>query len=179
MSDAYIGEIRLFAGNFAPVNWALCYGQLLPITQNTALFSILGTQYGGDGKTNFALPDLRGRVPIHQGQGPGLTDRVVGEEGGSEYVTLLVTEMPGHNHTPQGVAATGVDSTPSGGVWGQPPSPGRGHPAPPLYIQAAPDQAMSPNALGVAGNSMPHNNMQPYVAMNYIICLNGMFPPRD
>jgi microcystin-dependent protein len=179
MSDPFIGEIRIFGGNFPPMGWALCQGQLLSIAQNTALFAILGTQYGGDGKTTFALPDLRGRVPISQGAGTGLTPRSMGEEGGSAYVTLLTSEMPAHNHTASAVPATGSSTNPEGTVWAQTTGGGRGQPAAaPLYTANSPNTTMSPMALAPAGGSQPHNNMQPYVGMNYIIALQGIFPPR-
>lgn len=176
MSECFIGEIRMFAGNFAPKGWALCNGQLLPISQNTALFSLLGTMYGGDGKTNFALPDLRGRAPMQQGAGPGLTSRPQGQAGGSTTVTLLTTEMPAHTHVAQGSDGSASASGANGNVWAKPMV---GRTPQPFYSSAAPNVAMSPAALGVAGGSVPHNNMQPYLGVNYIIALQGYFPPRN
>ncbi|MFD2365128.1 phage tail protein [Pseudoduganella sp. GCM10020061] len=179
MSDAYIGEIRIFAGNFAPKGWALCGGQLMAISQNTALFSILGTQYGGDGKTNFALPNLNGRVPIGQGNGAGLTPRSVGEDIGSATVTLLTTETPMHTHVPMGSSQLGSTNDPNNAVWGEFAVGGRGGSTPVNLFNPTPNTPMSPVALNVSGNSQPHNNMQPCLAMNYIICLDGEFPPRS
>ncbi|MDQ8736051.1 tail fiber protein [Paenibacillus sp. LHD-38] len=174
MADAYIGEIRIFAGNFAPKGWALCEGQLLPLAQNTALFSLLGTMYGGDGKTNFALPDLRGAAPMQQGQGPGLTERYQGESGGSSTVNLSKNEIPAHLHAPAAVAVSNV-SSPANAVWAG-LAQGRG--VPPVYGTSA-AQAMNQQAIGATGQSMPHNNMQPYLGVNFIIALNGIFPPRS
>jgi microcystin-dependent protein len=176
--DPYIGEIRLFAGNFAPQNWALCSGQLLSIQQNTALFSILGTQYGGDGRVTFGLPDLNGNVPIGAGAGPGLTERTIGEMGGSAGVTLTTAEMPAHNHIANGVPDNGSTGSPANAAWAQYNTTSRPAIHAPLYAGAA-DSAMSPTALSPTGGSQPHNNMQPYLALNYIIALNGMFPPRQ
>lgn len=168
--DAFIGAIILFAGNFAPRGWAFCDGQLLSIAQNTALFSILGTTYGGDGRNTFALPDLRGRVPVHAGQGPGLPNITLGEEAGVPTVTLLITEIPAHNHL---VAAFG-----SGGNSG---APNNGVPAKAsedIYNSTA-DTTMAVNMIQPAGGSQPHDNMQPYLGLNFIICLEGIFPSRN
>lgn len=177
--DPYIGEIRLFAGNFAPYGWHFCDGSLLPITQNTALFSLLGTYYGGDGRTTFGLPDLRGRTPIHQGAGPGLTPRTIGETDGSPYVTLVTTEMPIHNHVAAGIAQQGADTSPVNNVWAETVGSGRGGQQSPLYVPGPLDTQMSPSALAISGGSQPHNNMQPYLALNYIIATQGIFPPRQ
>ncbi|GFN33783.1 phage tail protein [Paenibacillus xylaniclasticus] len=172
MADAYIGEIRMFAGDYAPKDWAFCEGQLVSIQQNQALFSILGTMYGGDGKTNFALPDLRGRVPIQYGQGPGLSPRTQGVPGGSAAVTLLENQMPAHNHVPQGGGA--ADKTdPAGAVWGA-----TGRSGTQLYDGTI-NVDMNPMALQQAGNSQQHNNMQPYLSCSFIICIRGYFPPRS
>lgn len=178
MADAYIGEIRIFAGNFAPKGWALCDGQLMTIRQYTALFSILGVQYGGDGKNTFALPNLNGRVPIGQGAGPGLTPRTVGQAVGSQTVSLLASEMPAHTHTPMGNTQKGSTSEPADAVWAEFSVGGRGGITPVNLFNPTPDTPMSPLALNASGGSQPHNNMQPFLAMNYIICLDGEFPVR-
>ena len=175
MSEAFVGEIRIFAGNFAPLGWALCNGQLLPISQNTALFSLLGTFYGGDGRTTFGLPDFTGRVPINQGQGPGLTDRSIGETAGEPAITLLTTEMAAHTHATSGRDVSGGLPSPSGNVWG----PLSGRTPPNTYSNAAPNTVMSPQAFGIAGGGLPHNNMSPYLTLNFIIAMQGIFPPRQ
>lgn len=174
MSEPFIAEIRMFAGNFAPRGNAFCAGQIMPISQNTALFSLLGTTYGGNGQTTFALPDLRGRMPIGAGQGPGLNPVSLGETSGSETVTLITTEMPAHTHVPQGASTGGTTTDPSGGVWSA--SVG-GRTPPPLYTGAANLVNMDPT--GLAGGSQPHSNMQPYLAISFIIALQGIFPPRN
>jgi microcystin-dependent protein len=171
--DPFVGEIRIFAGNFAPRGWALCNGQLMPISQNTALFSLLGTFYGGDGKSTFALPNLQGSAPMHFGQGPGLTDRSIGESAGEPAVTLIQSEIPAHGHTALGKDASGGLPSPTGNVWG----PLAGRTPPNLYSSAAPNTAMAP--LGVAGGGLPHNNMSPYLTLTFIIALQGVFPPRS
>lgn len=174
--DPYIGEIRLFAGNYAPRGWALCNGALLPISSNTVLFSIIGIQYGGNGTTNFALPDLRGRAPLHQGAGPGLTERTIGETGGESSVTLLETEIPSHTHVPNGTtAATSGVADPTNAIWGSESVLG----AKPYIASSSSLVSMSPLALGAAGGSQPHNNMQPFLGLNFIIALDGVFPPRS
>lgn len=179
MADAYIGEIRIFAGNFAPKGWALCNGQLMSIAQNTALFSILGVQYGGDGKTTFALPNLMGSAPMGQGAGQGLTPRTVGQMVGSQTVTLLTTEIPAHNHVPQAINDAGTVKDPTNSYWSQSKPEGRpGREQQINLYNATPDVQMSPVALNVAGGSQPHNNMQPFLAQNFIICLQGEFPSR-
>jgi microcystin-dependent protein len=170
--DPYIGEIRMFAGNFAPRGWAFCNGQLLAIAQNTALFSLLGTMYGGDGRTNFALPDLRGRVPMHFGQGPGLTPRTQGEQSGSETVTLIAGQMPSHSHAVNGNQGPGDSTSPAGRYWAA--SSRRDA----SYAGSA-DTALSPQAVAPAGGSQPHENRQPYLAVSYIIALQGIYPPRS
>jgi microcystin-dependent protein len=176
VTDPFLAEIRMFAGSFAPTGWALCNGQILPISQNTALFSLLGTTYGGDGRSTFALPNLMGTVPMQQGQGPGLTQRFLGETGGSQTVTLLATEMPAHTHVPQAVTASSGDTNnPVGASWA---SAKFGKVSQNLYSTAAPDVQMSPLALGVSGGSQPHNNMPPYQTITFIIALQGVFPQR-
>ncbi|MVP00983.1 phage tail protein [Paenibacillus lutrae] len=177
MADAYIGEIRIFAGNFAPKGWALCNGQLMSITQNTALFSILGVQYGGDGKTTFALPNLIGAAPMHQGSGQGLTPRNMGQKAGSPTVTLLTTEIPSHTHIPQAINSAGAVGDPTQNFWAQGEPPDEFSPNPNLY-DPTPNVPMSPVALNVSGGSQPHNNMQPFIAQTFIICLQGEFPSR-
>src|SRR5687767_14713453 len=171
MSNQFVAEIRMFAGNFAPTGWALCNGQLLPISQNTALFSLLGTFYGGDGKSTFALPNLQDRTPMFWGQGPGLTDRVQGEEGGTDSVTLLQSEIPVHSH--QLLCATDdVNSlSPINAMPGAAESVG-------LYRRGA-NSTMSASTLLPQGASLPHNNRQPYLAVTFIIALSGVFPPRS
>lgn len=170
--DPFVGEIRQFAGNFAPANWALCNGQLIPIQQNTALFSLLGTMYGGDGKTTFALPNLMGRAPMQYGQGPGLTLRDQGEQAGEATVTLLQTEIPMHTHAAKG-GQTAATAQPDNAGWGS-----TGRSGTPLYTETAPNTQMHPLALNTTGGTQPHNNMQPYTAVNYIIALQGIFPQR-
>ncbi|HSD14287.1 MAG TPA: tail fiber protein [Flavobacterium sp.] len=170
--EAYIGEIRMFAGNFAPVGWALCDGQLLSIAQNTALFSLLGTTYGGNGTTTFALPDLRGRVPMHPGSGPGLSPRVQGEAGGSENNTLTIAQMPAHNHTVNASTADGDQNVPTNTV------PGNTKALDKEYVSSAPNTTMSPSMIGMTGQGQPVNNMQPYGTVNFIIALNGIYPSR-
>jgi microcystin-dependent protein len=173
MSDPFVAEIRVFPFNFAPTGWAMCNGQLLPILQNTALFSLLGTRYGGDGRSTFALPDLQGNAPMHAGQGPGLSDYFVGQPGGVETVTLLQSEIPAHSHQASGAVGSGPTS-PTGNAWGAFP----GRTPPPLYVDGSPTVTMG-NALPVAGSSLPHNNMQPYLTLNFCIALQGIFPPRS
>jgi len=175
MSDPFVAEIRMFAGNFAPTGWAMCDGQLLPISQNTALFSLLGTFYGGDGRTTFALPDLRGRIPLQQGQGPGLSNRDLGETGGSSTVTLLTTEIPSHTHQIKAVTASGTSTDPTNKTWAQ---ARYGRVADQIYATGAPDTQMSSNAMSTVGSGLPHNNMSPYLCVTFIIALQGIYPPR-
>ena len=175
MSDPFIAEIRMFGGNFAPRGWAFCNGQLLSIAQNTALFSLLGTTYGGNGQTTFGLPDLQGRSPMHQGQGPGLTPRVLGETSGQENVTLLASQMPAHTHQPQADASGGGQTSPANATWG---AGGRGRP-PAYAANPAPAAALSPQALAPTGGSQPHNNRSPYLGVSFIIALQGIFPSRN
>jgi microcystin-dependent protein len=177
--DAYLGEIRAFAGDFAPVNWMFCEGQILPIARQSALFSILGVAYGGDGKVTFALPDLRGAVAIGQGTGPGLTQRYVGENGGSPVVPLQQSEMPAHNHIANGVTTGGKSKVPVNSmIWSQVNTGGR-EPTPVNMYATPPNTTMNPGALSATGNGLPHNNMQPFLAMRFIICINGIFPSRS
>lgn len=174
MADPFVAEIRIFPFNFAPKGWAWCDGQLLPLSQNTALFSLLGTTYGGNGKSNFALPDLQGRAPMHPGQGPGLSLRDLGETGGSETVSLLESEIPAHTHTLRANSDFGDL---------QQPSPNRvlARSQNASAYQTTTNQSvvtMSPNALAPAGGDQPHNNMQPYLTFYFCIALQGVFPPR-
>lgn len=173
MADPFVAEIRIFPFNFAPKGWAFCNGQLLPISQNTALFSLLGTTYGGDGKSTFALPNLQGRAPMHPGQGPGLSLHDLGESGGSEAVTLLESEIPAHSHTLMGSNQPGEDPTPSNEAMAR--SVGAS-----LYQTNTSQNlvAMAFQALPPAGGSLPHNNMMPYLTLNFNIALQGVFPPR-
>ena len=174
MSNPFVAEIRIFAGNFAPKGWAQCAGQLMPISQNTALFSLLGTTYGGDGKSNFALPNLQGCAPMQAGQGPGLSLRDLGETGGEPTVTLLQSEMPAHSHTVQCSLTGGGITSPVGNAWA---SGLKGHP--PAYAPSGPNVPMSPLALSTAGGSLPHNNMPPFLGLMFIIALQGVFPARS
>jgi microcystin-dependent protein len=172
MSNPFLGEIRLFAGNFAPSGWALCEGQLLAISQNTALFALLGTTYGGDGQSTFALPDLRGRVAVHQGAGPGLSQRVIGEQAGAETVQLTPGQMPGHTHAPVASSAVAQTAAPPGGSV-------LASPAINVYDTGTPAAAMAAEAIASAGGSLPHENMAPFVALSCIIALQGVFPSRN
>jgi len=168
--DPYLGEIRCFGFNYAPRGWLLCNGQLLSISSNTALFSLLGTMYGGNGTTTFALPDLRGRVPLAFGQGPGLSNRTQGQAGGAEAVTLTAATLPPHGHT-VAASSTATTKNPSGSL----PSV---TPAGASYGTTA-DLAMSASMIGGGGSGQPHDNMQPYVVLNWCIAATGIFPPRD
>jgi microcystin-dependent protein len=173
MADPFVAEIRIFPFNFAPNGWAWCDGQLMPISQNTALFALLGTTYGGNGHTNFALPDLQGRAPMHPGQGPGLSLYDLGQSGGSETVTLQTSEMPAHSHTLQGQAVPGDSASPADGTYARPIG------ATPYRAPAgANTAAMAPQALVPNGGDLPHNNMQPYLTCYFCIALQGIFPSR-
>jgi len=174
--DPFVAEIRILPFNFAPKGWAQCNGQLLPISQNTALFSLLGTFYGGDGKSTFALPNLQDAAAMFWGQGNGLSLRDLGEMSGSQTVTLLVTELPSHVHTVNAKVAGGT-ANPSGLVWG---TSNAGKVAALFYAPAAASPLnLNPAALSIAGSSFPHNNMSPYLTLNYCIALQGVFPPRS
>jgi microcystin-dependent protein len=172
MADPFVAEIRIFPFNFAPKGWAWCDGQILPLSQNTALFSLLGTTYGGDGKSNFALPDLQGSAPLHPGQGPGLSLYDLGQQGGSETVSLLESEIPSHSHQ--------MMASPDPADLNQ-PSParslarsGNGF----AYIPPPANATLAPEALAPAGGDQPHNNMMPYLTFYFNIALQGVFPPR-
>jgi microcystin-dependent protein len=163
----FIGEIRIFAGNFAPAGWAFCDGQLLPISENDALFTLLGTTFGGDGQETFALPDLRGRLPLHQGN-----SFIIGQNGGVEEVTLTTNHLPTHSHPYLASGGPGSSSTPVGHVHGEVPSLN-------VYIDDNPNANFSPASITFAGGSQPHNNLQPYQCVNFIISLFGIFPSRN
>jgi len=173
VADPFVAEIRLFGCNFAPTGWAQCNGQLLPISQNTALFSLLGTFYGGDGRTTFALPNLQGSAALNQGQGPGLSDYSLGQASGAQNITLIQTEMPGHNHTMM-AASDDADL--------KAPAPnralGRSNPGFLYQSSTAGMQLMNIQELAITGSSLPHNNMMPFLTVNFCIALQGVFPPR-
>ncbi len=166
MAQPYVGEIRMFAGNFPPAGWMFCEGQLLPILQFETLFNLIGTTYGGDGQSTFALPDLRGRVPIHQGNGFTLA-----ENGGVEEVTLTMSQIPAHSHPLLGSSSFATSSDPTGNVLAQTQ-------AIKLYYSHAPTTAMATNAIGSTGGSQPHNNFQPYLCVDFIISMFGIFPSQ-
>lgn len=176
--DPYVGEIRIFAGNYPPSGWALCNGDILPIQRYSILFSVIGAQYGGDGRTTFALPNLMGQAPMGTGQGPGLTPRTIGDQVGERTVTLTSDQMPMHIHVPQAVNQPGAVSDPTNQYWAETAASGR----PPAQLSLygpQPNVQMLPTALSVQGGSQPHNNMQPFLAMNFIIALEGVYPPKQ
>jgi microcystin-dependent protein len=175
MADPFVAEIRIFPFNFAPKGWAWCDGQLLPLSQNTALFSLLGTTYGGNGKSNFALPDLQGRVPMHPGQGPGLSLHDLGETGGSETVTLLESEIPVHSHA---VFASTNAADEEGTKQPVGATPGAQQGSNQLYTAFANPASFNAQALTPAGGDQPHNNLQPFLTCYFCIALQGVFPPR-
>jgi len=174
MADPFVAEIRIFPFNFAPKGWAWCDGQLLPISQNTALFSLLGTTYGGNGTSNFALPDLQGRAPMHPGQGPGLSLHDLGEAAGSETVTLLESEIPAHSHALMSLPISANRTSPVDNV---PARVGAGSAYVPV-ASAGSIVPMAPESLAPAGADQPHNNLMPYLTVNFCIALQGVFPPR-
>lgn len=169
--DPFVAEIRIFPFNFAPKGWAFCDGQILPLSQNTALFSLLGTTYGGDGKSNFALPDMQGNTPMHPGQGPGLSLHDLGETGGSDTVTLLESEIPSHSHAMTASQSDGTDNKVAAELF----AAGVG-----IGSYAAPGSLtnLSDNAITPAGGDQPHNNLEPYLTLNFCIALQGVYPPR-
>ena len=167
MSEPYIGEIRMFGGNFAPAGWMFCNGQLVPISEYEALFSLIGTTYGGDGQTTFAMPDLRGRLPVHQGPGFAL-----GQTGGTETVTLTVTEIPGHQHQFRASTNPGAQRDPAGNT----PATIVGGSA---YVQFAPDTPLAPQSIQNTGGNQPHDNMQPYQCVSFIISMFGIYPSQN
>lgn len=171
----FIGQIMLFAGNFAPRGWAMCDGQLLPIAQYSALFSILGTTYGGDGRTTFALPDLRGRVAIQQGRGPGLSAYQIGEKGGQETVTLTASQIPSHSHSLRASSSQGTFPPPANNSLAQFGDTASGGP----YVNEDPNVTMHSGSIGNAGGNMSHPNMQPFLTLTYVIALEGIFPSRN
>lgn len=171
MCDPFIGQVVLFAGSFAPRGWEFCHGQLLDINRNQSLYSIVGTTYGGDGRTTFALPDLRGRVPLGAGSGPGLSSRSCGDKGGKELVTLTVAEMPNHNHIATGSQFEGDRTVPVEAV------PSRS-PLRDLQYASSPDTEMHPEAVQPAGGGQAHDNMSPFLGLNYIIAVTGIYPSR-
>ena len=166
MSSPFIGEIRMFGGNFAPVGWAFCNGALIPISENDALFNLIGTTYGGDGQSTFALPNLQSRVPVHVGPGFAL-----GQSGGAETVTLTTSQIPAHSHVPQAFATGGNLTSPANGVWAFSASGS-------LYGDTAPSTAFAATAIGSSGGSQPHDNMIPFLAVNFILSLFGIFPSQ-
>ncbi len=179
MSQPFVAEIRIFGFTFAPKGWAMCNGQLMPISQNTALFSLLGTTYGGDGKSTFGLPNLEGSVPIHPGQGPGLSLYDLGEVGGSSTVTLQTSEIPSHQHPANADTGAANSGSPSGNVYKE----GQTTNSPPEAIASynnslAPMVALNFQTIGLTGNSAPHNNMMPTLCLNFCIALQGVFPSR-
>ena len=167
MSSPFIGEIRMFGGNFAPAGWAFCDGSLIPISENDALFNLIGTTYGGDGVNTFALPDLRSRIPVHVGPGFAL-----GQSGGVETVTLTTSQIPAHSHVPQANAAAGTQVGPQNNVWAS-TSPSLNQ-----YSNVAPTLTMDPGAMGPSGGSQPHDNMVHFLASNFILSLFGIFPSQ-
>ena len=172
MATPFLAEIRMFCGNFAPIGWAFCNGQVLPIGQFTALFSLLGTTYGGNGRTNFALPDLQGMSPMGQGDGAGLMPSTLGQTGGTATVTLFTSQIPAHTHQALGVAHAGSARVPSGATWAKPRRDS--------YTSATSSlTAMNAGALAPSGGGQPHNNLPPYLVVNFIIALQGIFPPRS
>jgi microcystin-dependent protein len=170
VSAPFVAEIRIFGFNFPPTGWAWCNGQLMSISQNTAVFALLGTYYGGDGKSTFALPNLQGSFPINQGQGEGLSDRVLGEQSGEAYVTLLESEMPAHTHSVQALDNSGETPVPTNDTLARYPGA--------YQTQAQNMSPMNPLAVPVNGRGLPHNNLQPYLTLNYCIALQGVFPSR-
>jgi microcystin-dependent protein len=176
MTDAFMAEIRIVPFSFAPTGWAFCDGQHLSISQNSALYSLIGTSYGGDGITNFALPDLQGSLPVGAGQGAALSNYDVGQAGGVPYVTLTEQQVPQHTHTVTATQSPGTANSPVGAIWAE---PRYGRVAEKAYTIDTPDTQMSPGAFSSVGENLPHNNLPPYLALNFIICLVGIYPPRS
>lgn len=171
MSEPFVGEIRMFAGNFAPRGWAFCDGQLLAVSQNDALFSLLGTVYGGDGRTSFGLPDFRGRLPIHAGHGPGLSERRLGSKGGAEEVTLTVNQLPSHDHPLQGSSASANSLNPGGALLATAQSQ--------VYFNREETMTnLNAGSVGDSGGSRSHTNLMPFLCVHFIIALVGIYPSR-
>jgi microcystin-dependent protein len=168
MAQPYVGEIRMFGGNFAPAGWAFCDGSLQPISEYETLFNLIGTTYGGDGQQTFALPDLRGRLPIHMGQGPGLGSYVIGQTGGTETVTLNTNQIPAHNHLFMVSGTAAAASSPQGNILA--------NATPNLYVRDVPSDNMSNASIGLSGGNQPHENMMPYLCVSFIISYFGIFP---
>jgi microcystin-dependent protein len=179
MSTPYLGEIRMAGFNFAPLGWALCNGQLLPISQATALFALLGTTYGGDGQSTFALPNLQGRIPINQGQGPGLSNYAIGQVAGSETVALTADQLPAHTHLLQASSAAATLARPTAAYLARSSIPSFPSAGVPIYNPAPAAAAMNAGAIAVSGASQPHDNMMPFVCVNFIIALQGIFPSQS
>jgi microcystin-dependent protein len=171
MSEPFVGEIRMFAGNFAPRGWAFCDGQLLAVSQNDALFSLLGTIYGGDGRITFGLPDLRGRIPIHAGHGPGLSERRLGAKGGAEKVTLTVNQLPSHNHQLKASSELAQQASAQGNVLAR-------NPTFDLFRVPSPPASLSSSSVTNVGGSQSHTNLMPFLCVNFIIALFGIYPSR-
>ncbi len=171
--NPFLAMIMIFAGNFPPQGWAFCDGQLLSIAQNTALFSLLGTTYGGDGQTTFALPDLRGRVPIHMGQGPGLSNYLIGETAGTESITLTINNIPQHNHSLNATSEPGSSSDPTGAYLGNTGALDREYNTSGTIVQ------MNSNVVGLKGGSQPFGIVQPFLTLNFVIALQGIYPSRN
>jgi microcystin-dependent protein len=176
--NPFVGQILMVGFNFAPQGWALCNGQLLPIAQNQALFSLLGTMYGGDGRTTFALPNLQGRIPIHQGESVGTSTYVIGENGGVEHVILLVDNLPAHSHTANCSTTLGPNSDPAKGFWSKANTGGKKSTATPSYATSTNAQ-MAATAIGITGGNQPITIVQPFLCVNFIIALTGIFPSRN
>ncbi|MFB9329922.1 phage tail protein [Paenibacillus aurantiacus] len=173
MSEQYIGEIRMFAGNFPPSGWAFCDGRLLAISQFDVLFSLIGTTYGGDGQNTFALPDLRGRIPLHAGTNPSTgSSYILGQLGGTEAVTLTSRQLPAHSHIVQASNALSESADPAGNVWGLSPNLNP-------YVNGAPSGSMNASAISAVGGNLPHDNMMPYLPVSFIIALEGVYPPHS
>ena len=170
MGQPYVGEIRMFAGNFAPAGWMFCEGQLLPISENETLFNLIGTTYGGDGQSTFGLPDLRGRIPLHMGQGPGLSAYTPGEMAGVEQVTLTVSQIPNHSHLPQSNTES-TQVSPGNGLWASSTKA--------MFSAGAPNANMAAQAIAPDGGSQPHTNFMPYLCVDFIISLFGIYPPHQ